>query len=368
MDAATQQEISDLMDFRPELYGDDADLCVRAFGAVAAPLIERLMAHALDPRRPALEEGDPVSEEGDPVSEEGDPVLEPGDPASGQGDPDFFLLFFTIANLCELAYDIAEFFPSAEEMWVALRNAWPAESAGHNSAMEFICSTKKKECLWMLVFGGPDDDCYKFLLSAIGEGWLEGVGIILHEKAAYVNRQAGLRVTHPLVLAIDALQRNLGAYDESWDIVQLLLSYRADPNGRDRFQSCISAAIRQESRECVQLLAAHGADISARDVHTGKTPLMLAADRGWSTGVLCLCSLGADVNVDGEDPFSLVRLVIRHWPRDSVPLFEILECFVRSGVDVDDDDQTFVQLVGEALSGPLLARIVAAVEERRGGM
>ncbi len=135
---------------------------------------------------------------------------------------------------------------------------------------------------------------YGEIHDAAEKGDLEKVKVLLKANSDLVSSKddKGYEYT-PLHLAA------MGGHK---DIVELLLSKKADVNAKDKCGSTpLQLAVDRNYKEVVKLLLAKGANVNAKPENSGGTPLSLAAANSNADIVKLLLAAGADVNGDQGD-------------------------------------------------------------------
>lgn len=190
----------------------------------------------------------------------------------------------------------------------------------------------------------------QLLSKAVANGNLDLVRLLLKSNVVNVNERNNWGET-PLMIAVN--QNNLA-------IAEILLKSGANPNGKDNNEkTALMSAVANRSLEITNillrwnvnlneknkdgetaifysidnekitnLLLNHGADVNVIEERNGRTPLMLAAQRGAINVVKSLLKHGADTNIlDRNGLTALTRTISEYgsyYYKGDLELFEVL--------------------------------------------
>jgi ankyrin repeat protein len=198
------------------------------------------------------------------------------------------------------------------------------------------------------------------LISAVRQGWVEGVKLLLASGAANVALEA--KDAHGMTAL------NYATEQENPEIMLLLLNAGAhNPTGLDTADSngktALFKAVQSKAAAMVQQLLAQGANATIAETKGDKmTPLMAAINQEWVEGVkLLLASGAANLALEAKDAHGMTAL--NYATQQENP--EIMQLLLSAGashsglIATDKDGKTVLYNAVEQKSLPAVERILS---------
>ena len=123
----------------------------------------------------------------------------------------------------------------------------------------------------------------------------------------------------------------IACYFRNMNAINVLLNAGADPNIPDDLSdTCVhTAVLRDCSKEILQALVHHGADVNAKTKGSA-TALMIACEKGFEDSIIVLMNAGTDPNIVSVDGFSCLYCAV-----DGGCSEEIMLALVKKGANVN---------------------------------
>ncbi len=123
----------------------------------------------------------------------------------------------------------------------------------------------------------------------------------------------------------------------NFEMVSVLLKYKADPNARGRITVPIGHAVKVGNLEIIKLLLTNGANLTeCNDI------LFKGKKENYLDIVECLIQHGVDIN-QGNDERSPLAFVAAKWDKDPDKVKSLLEIMIKKGAHFIPEDKVFYE-------------------------